>query len=719
MKAFKFMLGLLAVVQVTSAKVIYVDDDASAGGDGSSWSSAHKYLQDAIAVSEAGDEVWVAEGTYKPDQGNGITTGDRTASFTLDGISLYGGFVGSETTNNPAGSNEKTILSGEIDSNSTLWSLNVVITIGSSVSLNGVTVTKGNANGAEYYAHGGGVRGKGTFTNCTFTNNSASGSGGGVQIPFEGSLSIGGNNGYPQFPSTFTNCKFTNNSAGEGGGGISGSGTFTNCTFTNNSAGSGGGVTTFDKTSTFTNCTFTNNSASGGGGGISGSGTFTNCSFTNNSASSGGGVSGYYSSKFTNCTFTNNSASNGGGVTHFQHEMIFTNCTFTNNSATQYGGGVFVSLGIFSNSSSTFNNCILWKNSTNGVEGHGYLFSTTAFGGRSYSTSIEPVRTTEQEAIASQYPGDPNAQEAIYSYKYYKNIFQGWTENENAFSADPLFVNIDDPIGPDGIWFTADDGLRLRSGSPAIDAGNNADLPADSADLDNDGNNTEPIPSDIAGYRRIQGSAVDLGAYEYGNELMPTKPDYQVAVSSNTGGFIPSGGGTYEEGYAVTITATPLHEGWIFTGWSGDASGTSNPLTITADQDKTIVSNFAKDEADDDGDGISNFEEIVTYGTSKSSNDSDGDGLTDKEETDRGLNPNSSDRAIIDAVMELKGMKADNVTPIVSGWYYVPDQGWFWTNKDAYPYTYSATDKDWMYFQSGNDKPKFYRYKTKTWLTIE
>ena len=77
------------------------------------------------------------------------------------------------------------------------------------------------------------------------------------------------------------------------------------------------------------------------------------------------------------------------------------------------------------------------------------------------------------------------------------------------------------------------------------------------------------------------------------------------------------------------------------------------------------------------------------------------------------------DKAIIDAVMELKGMKVDNVTPIVSGWYYVPDQGWFWTNKEAYPYTYSVEDNDWMYFQSGNEKPKFYRYKTKDWVTFE
>ena len=62
----------ICLFAVTSkAKTIYVDDNASAGGDGASWASAHKYLQDALASAEYGDEIWVAEGTYKPDQGAG------------------------------------------------------------------------------------------------------------------------------------------------------------------------------------------------------------------------------------------------------------------------------------------------------------------------------------------------------------------------------------------------------------------------------------------------------------------------------------------------------------------------------------------------------------------------------------------------------------------------------------------------------------------------
>ena len=67
---------------------------------------------------------------------------------------------------------------------------------------------------------------------------------------------------------------------------------------------------------------------------------------------------------------------------------------------------------------------------------------------------------------------------------------------------------------PDGKWFTADDGLRVILGSPAIDAGYNDALPADSSDLDGDGNLTEAIPFDVKGFNRRQGSSVDIGAYE-------------------------------------------------------------------------------------------------------------------------------------------------------------------------------------------------------------
>ncbi len=49
---------------------------------------------------------------------------------------------------------------------------------------------------------------------------------------------------------------------------------------------------------------------------------------------------------------------------------------------------------------------------------------------------------------------------------------------------------------------------------------------------------------------------------------------------------------TYAAGAAVTLTATPS-AGYQFVGWSGDATGTTNPLSVTMTASKGITANFA------------------------------------------------------------------------------------------------------------------------------
>ena len=79
-------------------KIIYVDDDAFGSNDGSSWQNAYTYLQDALADANSSEkpvEIRIAQGTYKPDQGTGQTTGDREATFMLiNDITLSGGYAG-------------------------------------------------------------------------------------------------------------------------------------------------------------------------------------------------------------------------------------------------------------------------------------------------------------------------------------------------------------------------------------------------------------------------------------------------------------------------------------------------------------------------------------------------------------------------------------------------------------------------------------------------
>jgi len=95
--------------------------DADAPGpvhDGASWATAYNYLQEALAAASSGDEICVAQGAYKPDQGVGQTPGDRTATFQLkNGVALYGGFAGYGASDPDARdiSAYETILSGDLN----------------------------------------------------------------------------------------------------------------------------------------------------------------------------------------------------------------------------------------------------------------------------------------------------------------------------------------------------------------------------------------------------------------------------------------------------------------------------------------------------------------------------------------------------------------------------------------------------------------------------
>jgi hypothetical protein len=101
------------------SNICYVDADATGNNDGSSWSDAFNYLQDALAQATSGWEIHVAEGTYKPDakSSNPSGTGDRTATFQLvNGVILKGGYAGAGTPDPNARDVDtyQTVLSGDI-----------------------------------------------------------------------------------------------------------------------------------------------------------------------------------------------------------------------------------------------------------------------------------------------------------------------------------------------------------------------------------------------------------------------------------------------------------------------------------------------------------------------------------------------------------------------------------------------------------------------------
>lgn len=105
---------------------------------------------------------------------------------------------------------------------------------------------------------------------------------------------------------------------------------------------------------------------------------------------------------------------------------------------------------------------------------------------------------------------------------------------------------------------------------------------------------------------------------------------FVVTVAATVNGIV-NGSGGYDIGSMASPTAVPS-PGYVFTGWTGDASGTNNPLEILMDSDKIIGATFSPDLADSDGDGLSAYDEVVIHGTNPALADSDGDGLSDAHE---------------------------------------------------------------------------------------
>ncbi len=76
-------------------------------------------------------------------------------------------------------------------------------------------------------------------------------------------------------------------------------------------------------------------------------------------------------------------------------------------------------------------------------------------------------------------------------------------------------------------------------------------------------------------------------------------PQYTLTVSNNGQGTIQisPANSVYDSGQIVTLTAVP-DDGYTFTGWSGDASGTANPIQITMNGNKSVAASFAPVEPD-------------------------------------------------------------------------------------------------------------------------
>ncbi len=395
-----------------AASTIYVDADAAGANNGSSWGNAYNNLQDALADANLRAkpvEIRVAQGVYKPDEGAGITPGDRTVAFEMiNGVSIKGGYAGFGEANPDARdiAAYETILSGDLDSNDVgLASLewddiddfvrggsrqenSYTVAIGSGVDnsavLDGFTITGGHANGPivdEWpdldYRHcaGGGMyndNGSPTVVRCTFRRNVAESfydwtHGGGDYSACGGGMYNRGSS------PILSDCNFTENiaygaddfSAGGGMFNIDGNPKLTNCIFLRNVATgfdneyTGGGMYNYNSNVVLTDCSFIGNMGTyGGPGGLAhaygSNSTFTRCRFEENSDGAMG--IGESSPTLIDCTFERNQGL-GLGIAGYS-KAILVNCTFRENAGVD-GGGIRVS----GNSEPTLMGCTFVGNS--------------------------------------------------------------------------------------------------------------------------------------------------------------------------------------------------------------------------------------------------------------------------------------------------------------------------------------------------------------------
>lgn len=217
----RISVGAYEYQYLPATRIRYVKPTATGTGDGSSWDNASGDLQKMIDdladnnVSQQAGEVWVAAGTYKP-QSQLISGMNYSASFRMrDGISVYGGFAGGETSKQerakgtmPWDFTNVTVLEGAYYESKLAWT-NSKWTVGSDsrhvvwfapmsgesdftrvTTLNGVTVQGGYAQGNTGLDDfktdcGGGVYmdGANTYlTNCIVKENYATADGGGVYL---------------------------------------------------------------------------------------------------------------------------------------------------------------------------------------------------------------------------------------------------------------------------------------------------------------------------------------------------------------------------------------------------------------------------------------------------------------------------------------------------------------------------------------------------------
>ncbi len=267
---------------------------------------------------------------------------------------------------------------------------------------------------------------------------------------------------------------------------IGSSPTVRNCIFTGNQADVGAGIRSCQGSSPFIDaCSFIDNFAEVAGAGMlqcEGHPVIRNCLFQNNISPGGDAglvITGNDGTPPTvvNCLFIGNQGGQSGGAID-GGDTLWVNCVFSQNVS----GGI-LHAALVTTGAATVINCTFSGNTGNGIQAWGGKNNLAVFNSIVWDNSLGSLDGT--------------------ATVYFSDFQGGWAgPGSDNINVDPLFVQ------------AGTNDLRLSIGSPCLDAGDNAALPADEVDLDGDGNTVETLPYDLAGNPRVQSGIVDMGAYE-------------------------------------------------------------------------------------------------------------------------------------------------------------------------------------------------------------
>ncbi len=464
-----------------------------------------------------------------------------------------------------------------------------------------------------------------TMSNCVLAGNSASGSSSGG---LGGAICNGG-------ALMIIDCLLEANSAsggwdllnlvsGEGAGGAvynSGTAAMSKCTLSGNSAS-------------------IDNSEGGAGGSVWNGGTMSinNCTFAANIVRTGSTYPGHGGGLFnmgvvalTNCTFAANSAGLGGGVaTGFGNSaMTLQSCTLSDNyagAAPDTGGGLFVG----SEGSASVRSTIIAGNvggsspdvevleagrlRSDGFNLIGKVDGSSGWGANdligSTALPLDPMLAPLQDnggptLSMALLPGSP-AVDAGFSggialdQRGHRRPVEDWTV-PNAPGSDGSDIGAyerDVPLPPS---------ITSQPLDQAVIAGQNAMFSVTAA-------GGLPLLYQWA-FNSTWIAGATNSSFTVTNAQAPSSGGYRVVVT-NPGGSVTSSAATLTVNYALTFSvvggglvakdpnqasyapyatvklyAMP-RVGWVFTGWSGSASGKDNPLSVMMDANKVIQANF-------------------------------------------------------------------------------------------------------------------------------